>query len=292
MVGAVCQSSLDAYDRISGHRSLQDTFLDSLLDCREVVLRNGTAEDTLLENIRNSQIAGGLELHQNVAVLSVTAGLLLVLSADLDLLLEGLSVCELRLIELDLDLVSVLQLGLDDIELLLADAVEQRLSVFGIVDHAKGLVLLEELGHTGSNLIVVTLGDRLIGHVGIRSVDLCHIVLDRSIALSYQSITGLGHIQLGKSADIACAELVNFHCFLAAHDKDLADLLVLLLIDIIKRCVGGHLTGDHLEEAVLTDKRIDQRLPDKCGKVGIGICGSGKSLTGRHILTDLLSLIR
>ena len=97
MIGAVHQGGLESYHRISCQRALLHALLDSLLNRREVVLRNRAAEHSLLEDVGSLQIAGGLELHLDVAVLAVSAGLLLVLALDLHFLLEGLAERKFRL---------------------------------------------------------------------------------------------------------------------------------------------------------------------------------------------------
>jgi hypothetical protein len=51
MIGTIVQDSLYTYNRISGQRSLLGGILDTFLYCREIVLRNGTADYLLLELI-------------------------------------------------------------------------------------------------------------------------------------------------------------------------------------------------------------------------------------------------
>ena len=60
MIGTVNQGCLNADYRVACKRSRKNAFLNSLFNCREEVLRYGTAEYLLFENIRLLQIAGGL----------------------------------------------------------------------------------------------------------------------------------------------------------------------------------------------------------------------------------------
>ena len=81
-----------------------------------------------------------------MSVLSVTAGLLLVLSFYIRILSDRLAESDLRCIEIDVDLVTLLQLALDDLELLLADTINQGLAVRGVIYDLKCIVFCGKLG--------------------------------------------------------------------------------------------------------------------------------------------------
>ena len=70
-------------------------FLESLFDCREEILGNAAAEYSLLKQQLVAVIR--LKLYLDMSVLSVTAGLLLVLALDRHLLAYCLAVSDLRL---------------------------------------------------------------------------------------------------------------------------------------------------------------------------------------------------
>ena len=77
MIRSIVKGCLHTNNRICSQRSLENTFLKSLLNSREVVLRNCTTYNYLLKYIRCLQIARWLKAHLNVAILSVSAGLFL-----------------------------------------------------------------------------------------------------------------------------------------------------------------------------------------------------------------------
>ena len=54
MVGSVIQHAVDADNRITGKRSSLYGINDTLLNCREVVLRNAAADDFVAELISPS----------------------------------------------------------------------------------------------------------------------------------------------------------------------------------------------------------------------------------------------
>ena len=124
MIGSVYQSCLQAHNRITGQRSLENAFLNSLLYSREVVSRNSAAEDSLLKYIGLLQIAGGLELHFDIAVLSVSAGLLLILALDLHFLSQRLPEREFRFAEHHIYLIAGQKFADYYLQLLIADSVD------------------------------------------------------------------------------------------------------------------------------------------------------------------------
>ena len=133
MVGSIVKHSLYAHYRIPCQGALHHGFLDTLFHCREVVLRNRAAHYDLLEHVGRLQIAGGLEGHLYMAVLSVSAGLLLVLGIHVRFLADGLPEGYLRTLQLDLYFEFIRQLADHHIQVLIAHAVEQGLAVLGII---------------------------------------------------------------------------------------------------------------------------------------------------------------
>ena len=96
MVGSIVKHAVDADYRITCKRSLLDGINDTLLNCGEVVLRNGSADDFIAELIGLGLIAKRAVSHLDVTVLAVSAGLLLVLVLNVRGLADGLSVSYLR----------------------------------------------------------------------------------------------------------------------------------------------------------------------------------------------------
>ena len=63
-----------------------------------------------------------LKDHMNIAVLSASACLLLILTLYLNFFLECLAVCYLRTIQLDLNLITIQNTACNNIKLLITDA--------------------------------------------------------------------------------------------------------------------------------------------------------------------------
>ncbi len=134
MVGAIQQRSLDAYDRIAGQWSLFAGLLYALLNSREIVLRNGSTENLLFKYIWMLEITRWLKLHHNITELSMSAGLLLIASLDLRTLPNRLTISKARLRKNQGHIITLLDFGCDDIELLIADAIQKGLTVLWIRD--------------------------------------------------------------------------------------------------------------------------------------------------------------
>lgn len=101
MIRAVVKSRLYADHRVAGKYALLDAVAQTLFNCGEEVLRHGAADNFLGEN--EIVALAGLEADEHIAELAVSAGLLLVSALNLDLLADGLSVCNLRHAEIDLN---------------------------------------------------------------------------------------------------------------------------------------------------------------------------------------------
>ena len=111
MVRSIVENRLHAYNRISGQGTLHHGILKALFHCREVVLRHRAADYDLFKYIRRLQISGGFEFHLHVAVLSVSAGLLLILGVHVGIFADGLAEGNLRCLQDDLCFVSGQQLA-------------------------------------------------------------------------------------------------------------------------------------------------------------------------------------
>ena len=94
MIRAVYESSLDSHYREACQDALLHAVLKTLLDCGEEVAGNRSAEHSFLEY--HIVAVAWLELYPYVSVLTVSAGLLLVASLNLDLLAYRLLVRYLR----------------------------------------------------------------------------------------------------------------------------------------------------------------------------------------------------
>ena len=107
MIGTEVQRGLQEHNRVAGQNALADAVAQALFNGRDEVLRDAAA-DGLIGEDHLFGLGLRLEADIDVAELAVAAGLLLVTAVDLDLLLDGLAVCDLGGLENSLDLVLAL----------------------------------------------------------------------------------------------------------------------------------------------------------------------------------------
>ena len=119
MIGAVVESSLDAYGRITSENTLLDSVAETLFNGGEEVLRNRAADNSLCK----LEIVGivGLELDPDVAELTVTAALLLVTTLSRNLLADSLAVSDLWVLKSGFHVVLALKPGDNNVEVLFAE---------------------------------------------------------------------------------------------------------------------------------------------------------------------------
>ena len=103
MIRAIIQGDLDVNDRIACQNTGLHSTLDTVVDSRDVFLRDSAANDGVDELIALARLVG-LDLDLDVTVLALTARLTSVLGLLIGLLADGLTVSDLRCADVSLDL--------------------------------------------------------------------------------------------------------------------------------------------------------------------------------------------
>ena len=124
MIRSIIKDSLYSNYRISCKRSLQNGFLKSFLYCREVILRNCSANHFFFEYIWRLQISGWLKTHLNMSVLSMSSGLFLILGIYVRFLLNSLTECNLWCLQCDLTFISGSQLACKYFQMLVPHTIQ------------------------------------------------------------------------------------------------------------------------------------------------------------------------
>ncbi len=145
MVRSVIQYRFYAHNRICSHRTFENGFSKSLFNSREIVLRNSSAHNNLLKFIWFFNIPERLESHLNMAVLTVSSRLFLVLGFNIGILPDSLTICNLGLLKFYLNLINIGQLACNDLNCLITDGINEALSVLGIVYVLNGKILFHNL---------------------------------------------------------------------------------------------------------------------------------------------------
>ena len=168
MIGSIVQDRFHAHNRISGKRSFYNRFLKPLLHSREVVLRNRAAYNAFFEDIRCIQVPGRLELHLDMSVLAVSAGLFLILHIHIGVLADRLTERNLRRLQIDLHFISCGKLARRDLQMLVAHAVEKRLTVLAVIYNLQRHIFRRHPCKSLGHLILIALILNRVFHECIR----------------------------------------------------------------------------------------------------------------------------
>ena len=144
VVRAVDERHLEVDERVAGDGAVRRGLDDALLDGRAELLRDGAAEDLVLED-EAAAARQRLEDDLAVAELPAPAGLLLVAALHLGARRDGLLVGDLRRVERHLDVVAVLQLLDDGLDVELARAGEDELLRLRVAREVERGVFFENL---------------------------------------------------------------------------------------------------------------------------------------------------
>ena len=102
MIRTIPQGDLDVNDRIACQNAGLHSTLDTVVDSRDVFLRDSAANDGVDELVTLAGLVG-LDLDLNMTVLALTTGLTSVLGLLIGLLADGLTVSDLRCANVGLD---------------------------------------------------------------------------------------------------------------------------------------------------------------------------------------------
>ena len=202
----------------------------------------------------------------------MSAGLLLMSALNLDLLADGLSVCNLRHAEVNLNSELVLELGYDNVKVLFAQTGEHLLAGLLVDDERNRGILFEKSEQARRDLLFVALLANLDchGQAGGRELDALegYRVLGRA-----DSVARLYARKLRHNADIAGGD-AGCVLLLAALEGDyLAHSLALFGAGVICGSVRGYLAGYDLEEGHLADERVGDGLEAYSRKRAVLVAG-------------------
>ena len=210
-------------------------------------------------NLKSEPARQGLQADPAVAELAVAARLLLVAPVGLGRGLDRLPVGDLRLLEVDLDLVALAQARDHHLDVELAHAREQHLVGLRVARDAQDRVLLEQPLERGRDLVVVAARLRLDGEGGggLREHD--RRVDDRA-RLVGERVAGLRVLELRHRADVAGLDLRDLGLGLALQQQERAHALGGVAAHVVDGGVGLQRAGVDAEEGDAPGVRVHDRL--------------------------------
>ena len=265
VVGTIDESCLEVYYREGTEDTLLNCILQTLFNSREEVLRNSAAEYILFKY----ECLGicRLELDPYVTILTVTAGLLLMLTLYLNFLSDRFTIRNTRLLKISIYIELRLQLTLQYGDLLFAETADNHLLRLCVVHYSKYRILILQLVKTSHDLIFFTscLRDDAHGKTRCREVDLgqCH-----NTGLVAESIICLCDNKFRNSTDISGNDLICRNLLLTYHVEETAQTLFLLFYCVIYSGVALQNTCINAEQRDTSYERVSDRLKyESCKRI-------------------------
>ena len=196
-----------------------------------------------------------------MTVLTVAAGLLLVLAFDDDRLADLFAVRHDRSGQRDFYAELVSELGAQNVQLNIAGTGDEVLLGLGVEFGLEGRVLVMQTGQTGGDLLLgaLDLGCDCLRVAGRRELDRLEFDLAHAHG---QGVARPGRDQLGDRADVAAADDRNLGRLFAADGEDVTHLLVRVRALVDERHILLDLAGHDLEvgeAAVLVSDRLEYK---------------------------------
>ena len=178
---------------------------------------------------------------------------------------DGLTVLNRRDSGRDFYLVLGLELGQNQIDVLITQTIENLFMGFGILFQTDGLVFIAHVADADAHLVFIVLGLRPDCHAEVRLRIFNRCVVDNLVGRA-QGIVGFGILQLDNGTDITGEQLADTNLILAVDDIDLADLFVGILDGIDNLGIGVQNTAQDLQVGDPADERVDCCLEDERGE--------------------------
>ena len=290
VVGTVVQFRGQAYYREAGENALLDVVAKALFNGGDKVARYYAADNGIFEDeLGIGGIVVGTELDNNVTELAVSAGLLLMASAYVDLLADGLTVRNFGILKdaLYAELGCKLLRGNFDVEF--AETGEQGLGGLNILGDGEGRVFFDQTVESGEDLVFFAGLLGVYGHrdAGSREVDVSKLDGLGSIA---QGVTGGYGAELGEGADVTSDNLGGGVGLLAEHEVNGAGLFSLFGVGVVEVGFGRKNAGIDLDKRKLTNEGVSQGLEYLSGE-GLVILGDALFLVAGLGIYTLKNLV-
>src|SRR4051812_31391050 len=245
VVLAVQQGSLDADHGVAGEDAVLHRVLHALVDRRDVLPRDATTGDLVLELVGRAvgRDLEGLDADLDLGELARATGLLLVrVVRALDGLADRLAVGHLRLADVGLDVELAAHAVDEDLQVELAHAGDDRLAGLLVEADLEGRVLLGQLLDGRAQLLLVALGLRLDGHRDNRRRE-GHRLEDHRLLRVAEGVTRRRLLQAVDRHDLAGAHARALLALVGVHLVDLADPLLAVLGAVEHRGPGVEPAG-------------------------------------------------
>src|SRR5690606_10540222 len=279
MIGTVDQRHFHVDHREAGEHARLDDFADTLLNARDVFLRNRPARDGITKDKTCTGLAR-LDNNLDPRELTRTTRLLLVGVVEFGPLGEAFAIRHLRCTDVCFHPEFPAHAIDNDVEMQFAHALDDRLAALDVGRHAEGRILLGKAVEGDAPLFLVRLGLRLDGNLDHRLGEF-HPLQNNRLRRLAQRVSGRGVFQAGHGDDIAGAGFLRLFPAVGMHLKHAANALAGALYGVQRRRAGFQNARIDAHEGQRADERIAHHLEGEAGE---------RLVIGRQALDVLLGL--
>ena len=266
MVGTIVYGSVNTQYRESAEDTGLGCFLNTFTNCRNIFLRNRTADNCGIElECLFAVRIHGLELNLTMSVLSTSTGLFCVFAVNINRLGKGFLVCNLRSTNVCFHLELTQKSVYDNFQMELAHTSDNCLSCFLIRMGTEGRVFFCQFGKSFTQFTLACFGLGLNSKLNNRFREF-HGFQNYRMLIVTDGITGCGELKANCCSDIAGKYLIQLLSLVSMHLQDTSNTFLLILCCIQHIRTGVHSSRIHTEECKLTNKRVSHNLECQSGK--------------------------
>ena len=263
MVGTEDQSDLHVHNREAGEHTGLQGVLNTLVDGRNVFLRNHAAGDRVDELVTLFRV--GLDFDHAVTVLAAATGLLGVLQVGLAGLRDRFAVGNLRLADVGVHVELADQTVNDDVQMQFAHARDEGLAGFFVALHAEGRVFLRQLVERGGESVTVGLRLGFDGDFDDRFRNIEGFEHHGALFVA-DRVAGGGKLHAHEGHDVAGAGGLDVLTLVGVHTEQAAKAFLLAGVGVVQRGAGFDHARVDTEEGQVAHEGVGSQLEHETGE--------------------------
>ena len=263
MVGTEDQGDLHVHNREAGEHTGLQGVLNTLVDGRNVFLRNHAAGDRVDELVTLFRV--GFDFDHAVTVLAAAAGLLGILQVGLAGLRDRFAVGNLRLADVGVHVEFADQTVNDDVQMQFAHARDEGLAGFFVALHAEGRVFLRQLVERGGEGVTVGLRLGFDGHFDNRFRNIEGFEHHGTLFVA-DRVAGGSKLHAHESHDVAGAGGLDVLTLVGVHAEQAAKAFLLAVVGVVQRRTGFDHARIDAEERQMAHKGVGGQLEHETGE--------------------------
>src|SRR5471032_295741 len=216
VVRTIKNGSLQADQRIAGNNTVLHLLFDTLLDSRDVFLRNHTTHYFVHELQTFLTFVSRSKTNPAVTELATTAGLTNELTFDFAVLRDALTIGNLRLTDVGFDVELTAHPVNQDVQVQLAHAGDDRLTSLFISLDAERWIFLSKFAQSDTHFFLVILSLRLYGNRNNRLREV-HANQDDWLSSVAQSLTRGDVLHADQGRDVTSAYFLDLFTGVCVH---------------------------------------------------------------------------